>query len=345
MSSQLALDLQAEYEPLVIQASNLGIRAKAHEAKGEPFEAAILWAQAGRIHSELGGKLINNQQLEAGVRDLLYSAGCFLEARDPRLAKEQLAKLHDARLLEVVSSNPALEADTAQCARQCEGLDRALSRAWRDLEAGMREGALYRPGLVKPKLVADVLKRFPGVANLHWIAGQSRGYRKQYADAALHYRWCLRLRPSDQIVQATLIACLALAEKWDELDAETASALADFPESSVVLFFVGWSILCRVHQRAAPKTRLHEALGHLQRASALPPITPTQRRELNLCIAYCHFLMGEQQQARDLVAKIVHEGSVAFDIYMSLRPDLPENQLERSLSGEVQRIAAAQVAA
>ena len=192
----------------------------------------------------------------------------FLETGDPRLAKEQIAKLRLAPLYEVVAATAAFAADFAHYTKQSESLERAFTKAWQDLVAGMREGELYRPGLLKPKLVAGVLKRFPGVPNLHWLAGQSHGYHQRYADATRHYRWCLRLDPGDEIVQATLIACLALAADWKELDEDASSALRNFPNSSVIRFFVGWSIIFRVHQGVVPRSRLSEALSHLEKASA-----------------------------------------------------------------------------
>ena len=67
MSNQTPIDLQPEYQHLVLQSSSVGLLARFEEAKGEPFEAAVLWAEAGRVHAELGDKLIQDTHLERPV--------------------------------------------------------------------------------------------------------------------------------------------------------------------------------------------------------------------------------------------------------------------------------------
>jgi tetratricopeptide (TPR) repeat protein len=334
MKAHVAVDSLPQFKGLNLRSSHLMIAAKAHLAKGEPFEAAVRWVEAGRALTDLARALSEEGYAYAATQDALSAVHCYLEAGDYRPAEANLERLDDlAQLREVLASDAALRREHVELKRWRDSRRDALEKA--QAEALRQMGKPGQADRLRDEWLNRVLADMPGVPELHWLMARKDTLRNRVQRAIDHYRLCCRLKPDHYPYHAILLHQLQTWRLWDQARAEGERALAKFPQEPLVRFYIGWGLVLIVVNGRAPKRALIEAKESFDWAlKHSDQMTGMQ----NVCVAcslsLCMARLGETRDAERVLRWAVREWpSPASDLaweLLGLRPAQRERRvLER----------------
>ncbi len=337
MIADVAVDALPEYRGLVTQASNASILAKSSRARGEPFEAAIYWMEAGRAHTELGSRLIEHGYIWEGAQDLLYAVNDFLETGDYRPAEPLVERLQSGPLAEVVQSDETLRRSLADLLRSLNSRKRALETAHEEL----RKQMVTPRGAARLKLgwLTRTLPQFAGVSDFHWFAAEKYLSQGQSQQALRHLQICVKLKPGDRALRFMYVSHLADAERWDDALTESSDAVLRFPGDAHIRFEAGWVRLLLFRRNRRQRSTLEEARRHFEAGLSAERVPADMRVTLLLAYALCERLSGRAELAREALQKAARESHPPTSYRIGLMINAPASELERHLiNSEVPRL-------
>lgn len=308
MKEPQPVDTMPEFEPLVTRSSNLMLAANAHRAKGELFEAAVAWVEAGRTRAELGSKLLRNDYVPEAADDLLHAAACFLECGDHRPAEEQLARFSAVpQLSDLLTSDGYIRAEHKRISKWAKerrtAFDRARQEAWKQIR-----GDITRHTRLKASWVQRSLNEFPGVPEIHFITAQKYWGESQPARSIEHHWWCVRLRPGHPPYRIVLLSRLIELRDWKQVLKTGNDSMALFPNDPFILWFAGWGRLRYVIDARGARGLLQDARKWLEKAARLGKrISEPLAIGTTCTLAACINRMGEPEEAARVLSRLVNK--------------------------------------
>lgn len=308
MKEPQPVDTMPEFEPLVVRSSNLMLAANSHRAKGELFEAAVAWVEAGRVRAELGSKLLRKDHVHEAAQDILHAAACFLECGDHRPADEQLARFATVpQLAQVLGADEYLKSEHTRIKKWSADRRIALDKAREEASKQIR-GDVTRHDRLRRTWVEKTLKDFPGVPEVHWITAQKYWGEDQPDCSIKHNWWCIRLRPKHPPYRIVLLSRLIEAREWREAVDTGDESVALLPEDPFILWFAGWARVQWVVEGRGSKSLLRDARVRLEKAVRLGKrISEPVAIGAACALAACLNRMGENQKANKLLSRLLRD--------------------------------------
>ena len=300
MKAHLPVDDLPQFKGLSLQASHLMFSAKAHSAKGEPFEAAVRWVEAGKTFADLAQALAEEGYMYAAAQDFLSSAHCFLEAGDYRPAEASLERLDDlAQLKRVLAEVTTLCSERRELNRRCKESRKLFEQA--QAEAGARMGRPGHADRLSDAWLTEMLAKMPGVPECHWLMARKDSGLQRVEQAIDHFRLCCRLKPEHVPYRVILVERLLTWKRWDEAAEEAEQALVRFRDDPMVRFFAGWTKVQQAINHRAPKRVLSEAKELFESALGDDRLSGLQ----NVCVAcslsLCLARLGRAKEAERIL--------------------------------------------
>lgn len=303
----LALDDLPEFKGLVIQSSNLMICAKSLRAKGETFEAAARWVEAGRVRGDLGQCLVDRGHLRPGAEDILIAAACFLEAGDHRPADQQLSKMRDGTPLgEVVLRDRALSAQYKELMARSD----KCRQSFESIRAeGLRqmEGRPQNTRLLNISWLRDKIAELPGIPDLHFSLARRYFMAENLNRAVYHHDLCTQLKPDYAEYRMIFIFVLTEAERWNEAVSASDEAVSRFANKPLIQWSAGWAKLLAVFKGRRPDSMLPAAQQHFEAYLYHDGLLDDQRVDAILLIAACLIRQGKPEEAKQRLMQAVRD--------------------------------------
>jgi tetratricopeptide (TPR) repeat protein len=337
MSTTVPVDVLPEFEGLSLRSSALMIEAKAHIAKGEPFDAALAWVKAGRSFADLAQALLAAGHVRETAEDVLNAARCFLEAGDHRPADRVLQRFEDyAQLREVVSADEPLAVEQAGTVAWSGRRRRELDQARAELQRQMGQpDAAHK---LSHTWLSATLAAMPGVADFHWFAAQKAWSAKDYETALEHYAWCARLNPENARYWCVRIHDLVLVKRFDEAVAVADEAVVAHPSDAIVLWFAGWARLHGVIDARRPKSDMARAQEYFEQALGLNmQLTERQVVATKCALCLCLKRLGQLDAASTLLRNTIRDHPLWADDLARRMLRAHSARVERDLIAEVPR--------
>jgi|GEM_PF-5876695 len=318
MKATAPVDSLPQFKGLGLRSSELMLAAKAHLAKGEPFQAAVRWVEAGRAFADLAEALVQEGYAYAAAQDFLNSAHCFLEAGDYRPAEASLEKLDDfTHLATLVAKDDELKAEYQALHTRCNKHRESFQRAYTEARALMPE-AKYASRL-SDKWLNEVLAAMPGVPDFHWLAAKKDTLRNRAERAIDHYRLCCRLKPDFMMYWFVLVARLIGWERWDEARTEAEQGLARFPRDPLAWAQVAWVKTILVINKLAPKKTLGEAKKLFESALDSEHLSGEYYVRIACGLSLCVERLGKTAEAEGILQRAIRRWpSPAADLALEL---------------------------
>ena len=306
MKAHVPVDSLPQFKGLNLRSSHLVLAAKAHLAKGEPFEAAVRWVEAGRAFADLAQALVEEGYAYAATQDFLNAASCFLEAGDYRPAEAVLEALQNLpQLRAVVGKNRDFSVWHRELKELCNERRALFERAKEEMRKQMRE-----PGheeRLKERWFTEVFSTMPGVPEFHALAAGKAVSRKMMDRSIIHYRLCRQLKPEYAPYRLLLVDRLLAGHRWDEAGDEAEQAMVNFASDPVMLFLGAWVKVRRVISGTSPKRVLLEAKELLERALTCKHVGARWSVLFACWLSVCMNRLGEKEQAERILRLTVRE--------------------------------------
>ena len=304
MSNSRPLDTMPEFEGLNLMSSALMIEAKAHIAKGEPFDAAVAWIKAGRTFSQLAMELLRAGHAGEAAQDLLNSAHCFLEAGDHRPADQELERFQDnQRLRDALEQDECFAAEHAAVVRWSDQRRRELDRARQELRQQM--GHPDAASKLRDSWLDEVLRVMPGVPDFHWFAARKAQHRGRRAQALKQYEQCTILKPENARFWCIRILELGFANYFQDAITVADEALLYHPNDVHVHWFSGWARAWYAIKGRGPRSVLPRACEHFEHVLKVGQLSERHETVVACLLYLCLRRLGEGERAVKLLRETV----------------------------------------